>query len=535
MTPPGTFLPCRIGLWGTFDLPGFDALVPRVLRRELSQRLPAAQIRASAPYGRLRPTPRDGGDPADPLGPWSPEGAASRAADLDCIIVAGAELLPDGEALAALYGVDPGAIRTLAPDRFFTEGPGEQAEGACPVFWLGVTLGADPTPEEALRLRSAAPRRSYITVTDDASRRRLVGATGIDPGIDVIPDVALLAPRLHPPDLLSKRLEYLRLMGWYPPEGAPLVVEGDRALLAFVPQIAAAICQVLARDPDRGVVLAEMGANGDRDFADALAAALPAGSTTRLPGCVGLEDLSAALAACGAYAGSSYRAGLLAFAYDRPLAILNLAGTSQLQQLDGLAELVGLEGCLVHAPAQLAPALDQALAAAASGAPSSGLASHGGPHTDRLTVLTRQLDASLDNLAEMAGLATQRHGRGQAGSSPERLEELEQHLRRLELAHEARSRRLSTERMVFASQLHKAEAEIARLRTELTRLAAEADGARQAAAGARAQADEAAAAAAAAHHELEALRATRTFRYTAELRSVYGKLRGGSTDGNESR
>lgn len=514
-------MPCRIGLWGTFDLPGFDALVSQILRRELSQRLPAAQIRPAAPYGWLRPTPRDGGDPAQPLGPWSAEGAAGQAEDLDCIIVAGTELLPDEPSLAARYGVDPGAIGDLAPGRFFTDGPGAQAEETCPVFWLGVSLTSDPTPQQAQRLHAAVSRRAFISVADEITRRRLVGATGIDPGIDVVPDIALLAPRLHPPELLAKRLDYLRLMGWFPREGAPLLVEGDRTLLAFVPALATAITGALAQQPDLQVVVAEMGGEGDKAFADALAAALPAGTTVRLPGCVGLEDLSAALSACGAFAGNSYRAGLLAFAFDRPLAILNLAGAPNLEQLDGLAELVGLRGCVVHEPPGLTEAIGRALAATP------------GLHPTRLADLTRRVDASLDDLADLAVLATRRR----AGSvdGPERVADLEAHLQRLEVAYEARSRRQATERMVFASQLHKAEAEIARLREEAARLREEADQARRDAAAAHANAHETARSAEAARRELVALRATRTFRYTADLRNVYGRLRRGLPEGDAPR
>ena len=105
------------------------------------------------------------------------------------------------------------------------------------------------------------------------------------------------------------------------------------------------------------------------------------------------------------------------------------------------------------------------------------------------------------------------------------LADLDEVLGHLQVAHDARSRRLATERMVFANHIHKAEAEIGRLKEEVARLREElarADGrAEEAEAGTRAEA----AARLAVQEELSALRATRTFRYTAELRSVYGRLR----------
>ena len=103
--------------------------------------------------------------------------------------------------------------------------------------------------------------------------------------------------------------------------------------------------------------------------------------------------------------------------------------------------------------------------------------------------------------------------------------ETEEMLGHLQVAHEARSRRLATERMVFANHLHKAEAEIGRLKDEVARLREELTHAESRAAEAEVGTRAEAAARLATQEELAALRATRTFRYTAELRSVYGRLR----------
>jgi hypothetical protein len=46
-------LPVRIGVWGTFDVENFgDTLFPVLARAELGRRLPGAQVRAFAPFGR---------------------------------------------------------------------------------------------------------------------------------------------------------------------------------------------------------------------------------------------------------------------------------------------------------------------------------------------------------------------------------------------------------------------------------------------------------------------------------------------------
>ncbi len=107
----------------------------------------------------------------------------------------------------------------------------------------------------------------------------------------------------------------------------------------------------------------------------------------------------------------------------------------------------------------------------------------------------------------------------------EQLGEMREVLDHLRVAHEARSRRLATERMVFANHLHKAENEIGRLKDEAARLREELSQATSRVARAEEALRAEAASRMAVEGELAALRATRTFRYTAELRTVYGRLR----------
>jgi hypothetical protein len=431
---------CSIGVWGTFDTDAFyDALVPRVLRRELKARLPGARIITFAPYGSLRPTSHDGGEPSEPLGRWTPDRAAAMASDLDCILLTCTDPPLDHQSLARAYGVDRTELDALQVRRWFVNGPGPATEERCPVMTFGSDLG-------------------------------------------------VLAPKLFSPELLAKRLEYLWLMGWYPPEGAAVVVEGDATLLPVVPGLVGALSGFLASEPDLKVVLAELGSPGDADFASEVAAGLPPESVHRLPRCAGIEDIAAAIANCAIFAGSSQRAGRVAQAYGRAWVTLD--------------------------PAALPASEDFERARKADAAPAGGSAP------------AAQAEAELDLVAEIARTAAlarrQKEARMPETQHPA---ETEDALGQLQVAHEARSRRLATERMVFANHLHKAEAEIARLKEELARLREElarADGrAAQAEAATRAETD----ARLAVEEELAGLRATRTFRYTAELRSVYGRLR----------
>ncbi len=504
-------VPCRVGVWGTFDTGGFaDALVLAVLRRELSERLPRAEIAAASPLGARRLGPRDGGDPPETLGPWRPERVAELARELDCAVIAGTALFPDPGELAAWYGIDAGAVDELSPDRFFVEGPG----GDCPAWWLGVTLDRQPTARQAARLRSAA--LTPITVTDVSSRDALRAAkAGAEPGL--VPDLALLASRLHPPELLAKRLDYLRLMGWYPGHGSPLVIEAHGRLIPDLPALAGALAAFRRERPGLDLVVAETGCPGDDACTDALVAALGAagegGATFRLPATAGLEDLSAAVTACAAFAATTLRGALVAASHGRPTVLLGWGpgGAQRALAFDGVDEVAGEPAIVAPSPAGLAGALALALATPAA------------PGT--LAMLHKELDATLDTVAEAIAAAARRRHEPEPLPDAERAAALEEQLAHLATAHDARSRRLATERMVFANHLRKAEEEIAALKAEAARLREEASRAQDRVAQAESELAAEAAARAAIAAELVGLRATRTFRYTAELRSAYGRLR----------
>lgn len=500
----------RIGLWGLFDLESFgSALHPRITVRELMRRLPHAAVRTFAPYGHLHPTRFDAGEPAEPLGRWTPERLSRLAGELDCVIVGGGGVLPARDhLLAPLYGADPSELAELAPSRWFIEGLGPELESECPVLWHAVGLPVDPGPEDAARLTAAVAGRRYLSVRDEPSRERLEAA-GVEQEIAVVPDPIVLLPSLFPPALLEKRLDYLRLMGWYPPEGAALIVQGDRELVRFAPSLAPALRR-LAEQEDLSLVIAGTGpCHGDGEFAEALAGRLP-GRTYRLPAEAGVEDLTACIAASSGFIGASLSGSMATFAYGKPLVMLNLAGRSK---LEGFARQIGDLDCLVGKPMELPKAYWQATAMA--------------PRTNLVTLLQARADAHFDRIAEIAESSAQQHREGSRGAwlDDRRIEELEQHLDALRRAHEVRGRRLLAERIAFADHVQSLRLEVTNLRQQVRRLRAELDRMQEEAAEVLRSARDEAGARLKAEAELRAILNTRTFRYTAAARGVYGRIR----------
>ena len=507
---------CRIGLWGTFDVESFgDLLLARILRGELRRRLPASEVTVFAPYGHEHPTRLDGGESPEPLGPWSADRVADLSTRLDCVIVTGETLSRWRDAsLVDAYGVAEEEVATRAPARFLVGGLGD-LEDRCPVLWAGVGLPVDATDDEAVALRKALAGRPYVAVWDEVSKHRLEEA-GVDNEISVVPPATLLAPRHFPGSLLAKRLEYLKVMGWYPRDRPALVVQGDGTLVLQAGQIAAGLERIAAAHGSLAIVTAQTDPwRGDGEFADALAGALHE-RPYRLP-VVGLEDLTAVFSDAWGVVGSSPAARTVAASYGRPCA--------------GFDDPAGVDAALA--------------------APRAG---------PELAVLQEQVDASIDAMAAIARqAAAARPGLGEEAEAAD-IEGLQTTLAALRRANRAQARQMVDERLMFADRVSEAEALIAahagvvaaqeaviadqrraledqqrtlaQVHTSLQSQTAELERARTVfeqlagyTAGLEARVEGAERARAAADHELAALRATRTFRWTRLARTALAGFR----------
>jgi hypothetical protein len=475
----------RVGLFGTLSRQALsDRLAPRVVGHELEQRLPGVRVRTFAP------TPRsawwDGGETPEALGPWSAERSRQLAGQLDCVVVRADADDEDATAEELIEGLCSGYAEH------------------CPTVWLAV---------------------------DRATKERL-DARGVEGPVNIVPDPAVLVPRVFPEQLLAKRLEYLRLMGWYPPGNRVLVVQGGGSLADTADVVGRTLGTAMEAEPGLAVVVIE--ADGWRDdaaFAAALERALPT-RLYRLPATVSVVDLVAVIAAGTAFIGSSVGAHAVAQAFGRPRIALDLARSTQLEALGELGED---SVWVVHDANELESAVGRARDEIA---PSDGA-------TD---VALRRLDSCLDAIAEVARDSAGARASAATGDARDdlrdQLSELEARLAVVEAAYDARGQRLMAERLADADAMWELRQEKARVEARLVELRAdwkasvarvEADReADRAAYRDRARADHEAAQAvleveklahAATQIELSAVRATRTFRYTAGARRVYGVLR----------
>lgn len=311
---PGEETRPRIGVWGRFDSSGFaDRVQPWILEREIRRRLPEAELRTYAPLGGAEAIASDAGFATVDLGQWSPRRATELSEALDCVVVAGDLFGVSDEWASTVAEPGAGGVR-LAP--FLVEGLGRELEEGCPVAWSAVGVAFDLEPEEGERLRAALPARPYVSVRDEASRERLQRA-GVESEIALVPDPLLLLPRAFPPELLARRLEYLKHMEWFPRSGKPLVVQQSPAFGERADELAAALATALERSPVP-VVLLELGpGRGDGTFADAVSRHLSV-PIFRVPPDAAVSDLVAVLSHARAFVGTSVRASVACSAFGVP-------------------------------------------------------------------------------------------------------------------------------------------------------------------------------------------------------------------------
>lgn len=317
---------------GALDLASFgDQVYPLVAGSELARRLDGPQVAPFGPLGSVAP-----GAASWALGHWSEQRAASLAARATLILCGGGEIVHgDGATYAPFYGIAARDAADLAIDRWFLEVLGA-AERLCPVVWHGVGVPAELDPGTAARVRQALRSRAVVAVRDDRSRR-LLEAAGVERDVAVVPDSALLLPRILPVAELGQWRKRLQEDGCFPPEGPEpvIVVQGNYTMAGLAPALAAALDEIVPSA--RIATVAVSPCHNDHLFA----AALADHGRSRIwsvPEDAPLEAVAAAIAGADCFLGVSLHGAITAFAYGRPFTSLDPFGQAKLA---GFAELIG--------------------------------------------------------------------------------------------------------------------------------------------------------------------------------------------------
>jgi hypothetical protein len=295
-----------------------------------------------------------------------------------------------------------------------------------------------------------------------------------------LPPLPLLLPGLLGPELLRRRTDFLRLVGWAWPPGRVLTVQGDATLLGAAGEIAAALLPLIESGTASVQLAASGGERGEERFAGALESAL-GGRCRRIPEVAAVEDQVALVGGSTAYLGPPGLGLWAAVALGVPSAV---PATSAPGDLDRLLTELGISR---PAPGELAAVLLTLLA--------------GGAEPPRAGAALDRLERHLDGLAGLVLAAADRAR--PASEPPGGATDLttEARLEALRVAHQARGRQLFAERRAAQAAL---DATAAGLTASLAEARAEADGLRAELAAARAAND--------------AMVASRTWRYTQSVR-----------------
>jgi hypothetical protein len=301
----------QVALLGAFDVADYgELLAARIYERELLARLPLSRVDQYAPLGAGSPIALDGGRPALALGPPEPSRKSELANRHHLLVVTGDVMHVQDVLYARRYGISDAEAERLRPSGFFIDGLGPELQRCCPVVWSGVTVPFELDSTEQQRVRSALGGASHVSVLDAVSQERLVAAR---PSAEVrfVSHAAVLAARLYSPDVLRKRLDYLRVMEWYPAERRPIVVQLESA--GGAARLAADLASL-----ETPVVLVGLKPGSDSGAGADVPASLLPERPFRLPTNVGIEDVAAAIANAAAFVGSSTAGRATALAFGVP-------------------------------------------------------------------------------------------------------------------------------------------------------------------------------------------------------------------------
>jgi hypothetical protein len=136
-----------------------------------------------------------------------------------------------------------------------------------------------------------------------------------------VPNSTLLAPRVFSGETLRKRLDYLRVIGAYPPDEPPLLVSAEAQASEHLETFAKAI--ITNAGPATAIVVVDLvRGRGSDELVQALASEVGE-RVYRLPEEVTLEDIAAAMANARAFVGGSVEGYVAALSFGVPAVLVS--------------------------------------------------------------------------------------------------------------------------------------------------------------------------------------------------------------------
>jgi len=339
-----------INHWGTFDILNFgDLLFPLILEWQLKNRLGGLWVTLSSPRGG--PFPPDPDRVVQPIIRLEEPAFFQQAVCHDAIVLGGGDIVRlDDSALAGLYKTTADEAAAARFMRAFVIDLGLLAR-AVPVFWNAVGVPIDFAPKDRERIRKALRDVRYLSVRDDASKRRLEAA-GVDREITVVPDSSFCLPQLFPARDLEPEVRGLQDSGFFPSHGRVLALQLSFAAEETVAAFSEVLLRLLEREPELNVVLLPIGlVHGDLELLNKLNVNM--GSRCYLVRKqVTLKDVMAVISHSTVFAGTSLHGNIAAYVYGVSNILISLPSYAP-TKLSECARLLGRERFVAGSPDEL--------------------------------------------------------------------------------------------------------------------------------------------------------------------------------------
>lgn len=178
---------------GTFDVENYgDLLFPIILKKALKAILKECDFKLFSPFSK--PFPADSNQ-------WVHALAAQQEFQADALIIGGGDILSFSSDITRDYHQNWQEV--ISPHIACWALPTIRQTSDTPVIWHTVGVPYAFSEEEAMLTRILCQSVDYLSVRDELSRKHLQEA-GVEKEIAIVPDSALLLPKLYPISLLEQ-------------------------------------------------------------------------------------------------------------------------------------------------------------------------------------------------------------------------------------------------------------------------------------------------------------------------------------------